>query len=61
MNMVKVENVSIWSALYSLEKNLSSGGGVTSFTNQTRTCTSIVHVISRLIGHISRLVLGLVD
>jgi len=43
-----VEIISIWSASYSLEKNPGSGGGVTSFTNQARTCTSIVHIISRL-------------
>jgi len=41
--------VSIWSVSYSLE-NSSSGGGVTNFTNQARTCTGNVHVISRL-GH----------
>ena len=51
----------IWSVSYSLEKNSGSDGGVTSFTNQARTRTSIVRVISRLIGHISRLGIGLVD
>jgi len=35
--------VSIWSATYSLKKNSDSGGGVTSFPDQARTCTSIVH------------------
>ena len=49
------------SASYSLEKNSGSDGGVTSFTNQARTCTCIVHVISRLIGLISRLGHELVD
>ena len=39
--------VSIWSASYSLEKNSDSGGEVTSFTNQARTCTCTVHVISQ--------------
>jgi len=56
-----MEIVSIWSASYSLEKNSNSGGDVTSFTNQTETCSCIVHIISRLIGLISRLGLGLVD
>ena len=59
--MMDAHDVSIWSASYSLEKNLGSGGGVTSFTNQVRTCTDIVHVISRLIGLISRPGHGLVD
>ena len=56
-----MENVSILSALYSLEKNYVSGGGVTSFINQARTCTGIVHVISRLIDLISRQGFGLAD
>ena len=56
-----MEIVSIRSASYSLEKNSGSGGGVTSFTNQARTCKDIVHVISQLIGLISRLSHGLVD
>ena len=50
---------SIWSVSYSLEKNSGSGRGVTSFTNQARTCTGIVYVISQLIGLISRLGHGL--
>ena len=54
-----MEIVSIWSALYSLEKN--SGGDITSFTNQTWICRGIVHVVNRQIGLISRLDLGLVD
>ena len=53
--------VNIWSGSYSPEKNLGPGGSVISFTNQVRTCTDIVHVISRLIGIISRLGLRLVD
>ena len=53
--------VTIWSASYSLEKNSGSYRGVTSFTNQTRTCTYIVYVIGRLIGLISRLGHRLVD
>jgi len=44
---------------FPLEENLGSGGGATSFTNQARTCTNIMHVISRLIGLI-RLDHGLV-
>ena len=56
-----MEIVSIRSASYSLEKNSSSDGGVTNFTNQARMCICIVHVISRLIGLISRLGHGLVD
>ena len=56
-----MEIVNIWSDSYSLEKNLCSGGGVTSFTSQAQTCTSIVQVIIQLIGLISRLGLGLVD
>ena len=50
--------VIILSALYSLEKNLGSGGGVTNFRDQTRTCTGLMHVISQLISLISRLILG---
>ena len=42
--------VSIWSASYSLKKNSGLGGGVTSFRDQVRTCTRLVHVISRLIS-----------
>ena len=53
--------ISIQSISYSLEKNSGSGGGVTNFTDQTRSCRGIVHVISRLIGLISQLSLGLVD
>ena len=41
-----METVSILSALYSLEKNTGSGGVVTSFRDQIRTCTGLVHVIS---------------
>jgi len=59
-NITLLLDVSIWSASYSLEKNSGSGEGVISFTNQAWTCTSIVHVISQLIGVISRLGLGLV-
>jgi len=36
--------VSIWSASYSLEKDQGSGGDVTRFTDQARTCTCFVHV-----------------
>ena len=50
-----MEIVSILSALYPLEKNSGSGGGVTSFTDQIRICTGFVHVIRRLTGLISRL------
>ena len=39
----QVKYVSIWSDSYSLEKNSSSGGGVTNFRDQARTCTSIVN------------------
>ena len=53
MNMSQGGVVSIWSVSYSLEKNSSLGGGVTSFTNQARMCTNTVHVISQLIGLIS--------
>jgi len=56
-----VEIDSIWSASYSLEKNLGSGKDVSSFTNQAWACIGIVHVISRLIGLISRLDVRLVD
>ena len=47
--------VSILSASYSLEKNSESGGRVTNFRDEVRTCTRLVHVISRLISLISRL------
>ena len=56
-----MEIVSILSASYSLEKNSGSGGGITSLINQARTCTSIVRIISRLIGLISRLGHKIVD
>ena len=56
-----MEIVIIWSASYSLKKNSGSGEGVTSFTNQARTCTEIVYVISRVIGLISQVGPGLVD
>jgi len=56
-----VEFVSILSVSYLLEKNQVSGGGVTSFRDHLRTCTGFVHVISRLIGFISRLGSKLVD
>jgi len=36
--------VSIWSALYSLEKNSDSGGAVTTFTNQIQTSTDMLLV-----------------
>ena len=36
--------VSIRSASYSLEKNQESGGDITSFRNQARTCTGSVHI-----------------
>jgi len=45
-----MEIVSILSVSYSSEKNTGSGGGVTSFRDQARTCTGLVHVISRLIS-----------
>jgi len=44
-----------------LEKNSGSGGDVTSFRNQARMCTGIVHAISQLIGLIGRLGHGLID
>jgi len=47
--------VSILSASYSLEKNSGLEGGVTNFRDQTRTCTELVLIISRLINLISRL------
>ena len=53
--------VSIWSVSYSLEKNSGSGGDVTNFINQARTCIDIVHVISRLLGLSCRLGHELVD
>ena len=59
--LVSGELVNIWSVSYSLEKNSVLDGGVTSFTNQARTCTGIVHIISWLIGLISRLGHGLID
>jgi len=52
-------SVSILSASYSLEKNTDSGGGVTS--DQARTCTWLVHVISRLISLLVDLWFSLVD
>ena len=48
-------------SLEKLEKNQGSSGGVTSFRDHARTCTNFVHVISRLIGFISRLDSRLVD
>ena len=42
------------------KKNSDSGGGVTNFRNQAWTCTRVVHVISRLISLISRLMFSLV-
>ena len=59
--MVSGELASIWSVSYSLKKNSVSDEGVTSFTNQARMCTCIVHVISRLIGLINRFGHELVD
>jgi len=61
MNMSQGGVVSIWNASYSLEKNSILDGGVTSFTNQARMYTDIVHVISRLIDLISQLGHGIVD
>ena len=58
---IRENHVSTWSASYSLEKNSVSGGGITNFTNQARICTDIMNIISRLIGLISRLGLGLID
>ena len=43
-----MEIVSSLSASYSLEKNTGSNRDVTSFTDQARTCTRLMHVISRL-------------
>ena len=56
-----MEIVSIWSASYSLEKNQKSGGGVRSFRDQARTSTGFAHVVSGLIGLISRLGSKLAD
>ena len=50
-----MEIVSILSTSYSLEKNQGSGGGVTNTIGHARTCTGFVHIISRIIGFISRL------
>ena len=46
--VIIVGAISIWSASYSLEKNLGSGEGVTNFRNRARTCTELVHIISNL-------------
>jgi len=56
-----VKVVSIFSVSYSLEKNQGSRRGITSFRDHARTCTNFEHVISRLIGFISRLGFRLVD
>jgi len=56
-----VEIVTILSVSYSLEKNSYLGGGVTKFRDQTRTCTKLVHIISRLINQTSRPIFSLVD
>ena len=56
-----MEIVSILNVPYSLEKNQGSGGGVTSVRDHAYTCTCFVHVISQLIGFISRLASRLVD
>jgi len=61
MNISKAEIVSILSTSYSLENNSGSSGGVTNFRHQARTCTGLVHVISRLLSLISRLMFSPVD
>jgi len=53
--------VRILSVSYTLEKNQGSGGGVINSRDHAWTYTGFVHVISRLIGSISRLGSRLVD
>jgi len=50
--------VRILSVSYSWEKSSGSGEGVANFRNQAQACTKLVHVISRLISLIDRLLLG---
>ena len=53
--------ISVLSILYSLEKNSCSDGDITNFRDPAQTCAGFVHLISRLISLISRLMFSLVD
>ena len=55
-----VDIVSILSVSYLLKKNSGSDGSVTNLRNQARTCMGLVHIISQLKNHISRLMFSLV-
>ena len=61
MKLPGVNFVSILSAPYSLKKNSGLGEGVANFRDQGRTCIGLMHIISRFISLISRLMFSVVD